>query len=472
MAPKIAKRLSDKVERNKDSAVTAKIAILGRPNVGKSTLFNRLVGRKLALVDDQPGVTRDRREGEGRLADLTFRVFDTAGLDAAPRGSLEDRMSAQSETAIADADLCLFVIDARAGVTPVDREFAAKLRRHGKPVIVLANKSEGRAGESGVLEAFSLGLGDPIAISAEHGEGMDALYEALILHVKGEERPEDEEDEEAQTEDRPLKLAVIGQPNAGKSTLVNTLLGSERVLTGPEAGITRDAIAIDWSWRGKPITLWDTAGIRRKSRVTGKVEKLAVADGLRAIRFADAVIVLIDASLEVERQDLTLADLAAQEGRAVILALSKWDMVDDKQKRLKDVKDDIAAILPEIRGVAIVPVSAHQEKGIDRLMEAVFAAVEKWNTRISTGQLNRWLETMLERNPPPAPSGRRIKIRYVTQVNARPPTFSLFGNQLEHLPESYVRYLMNGIRESFDLWGTPLRFNRRGGRNPFDRGKR
>jgi GTP-binding protein len=473
MTPKIAKRLSDKVERNKQSAVTAKVAILGRPNVGKSTLFNRLVGRKLALVDDQPGVTRDRREGEGRLADLTFRLFDTAGLDAAPRGSLEDRMSAQSETAVADADLCLFVIDARAGVTPVDREFAARLRRHGKPVIVLANKSEGRSGEAGVLEAFSLGLGDPIAISAEHGEGMDALYDALEPYVRGEEKGQDEdEEEEAEAEDRPLKLAVIGQPNAGKSTLVNTLLGSERVLTGPEAGITRDAIAIDWSWRGKPITLWDTAGIRRKSRVTGKVEKLAVADGLRAIRFADAVIVLIDASLEVERQDLTLADLAAQEGRAVILALSKWDTVDDKQKRLKDVKDDIAAILPEIRGVAIVPVSAHQEKGIDRLMEAVFAAVEKWNTRISTGQLNRWLETMLERNPPPAPSGRRIKIRYVTQVNARPPTFSLFGNQLEHLPESYVRYLMNGIRESFDLWGTPLRFNRRGSRNPFDRVKR
>src|SRR5437870_9506471 len=400
--------------------MSAKIAILGRPNVGKSTLFNRLVGRKLALVDDQPGVTRDRREGEGRLADLTFRLFDTAGLDAAPRGSLEDRMSAQSETAIADADLCLFVIDARAGVTPVDREFAAKLRRHGKPVIVLANKSEGRAGEGGVLDAYSLGLGDPIAISAEHGEGMDALYEALIPFVKGEEKPEDE-DEEEEAADRPLKLAIIGQPNAGKSTLVNALLGSERLLTGPEAGITRDAIAIDWSWHGKPITLWDTAGIRRKSRVTGKVEKLAVADGLRAIRFADAVIVLIDASLEIERQDLTLADLAAQEGRAVILALSKWDMVDDKQKRLKDVKDDIAAILPEIRGVAIVPVSAHQEKGIDRLIEAVFAAVEKWNTRISTGQLNRWLETMLERNPPPAPSGRRIKIRYVTQVNARPP---------------------------------------------------
>lgn len=447
----------------------AKVAILGRPNVGKSTLFNRLVGRKLALVDDQPGVTRDRREGEGHIFDLTFRLFDTAGLDAAPRGSLEDRMSAQSETAIADADVCLFVIDARAGVTPVDREFATKLRRHGKPVLVLANKAEGRAGESGVLEAFSLGLGDPIAISAEHGEGINELYEALQPYVKAAEEGDEEEED---TEGKPLKLAIIGQPNAGKSTLVNALLGAERVLTGPEAGITRDAIAIDWSWRGKPVTLWDTAGIRRKSRVTGKVEKLAVADGLRAIRFADAVVVLIDASIEIERQDLTLADLAAQEGRAVVLALSKWDLVEDKQKRLKDVKDDIADILPEIRGVTIVPISAHVEKGLDKLMEAVFAAVEKWNSRISTGQLNRWLETMLERNPPPAPSGRRIKIRYATQVSARPPTFSLFGNQLDHLPETYVRYLMNGLREAFELWGTPLRFNRRGGRNPFDKDKR
>jgi GTP-binding protein len=452
--------------------MTAKVAILGRPNVGKSTLFNRLVGRKLALVDDQPGVTRDRREGEGRLADLTFRLFDTAGLDSAPRGSLEDRMSAQSEAAIADADLCLFVIDARAGVTPVDREFAAKLRRHGKPVIVLANKSEGKAGQAGALEAFSLGLGDPVAISAEHGEGMDGLYEALVPYVKGEDKPEDDEEDDEEVANKPLKLAIIGQPNAGKSTLVNALLGSERVLTGPEAGITRDAIAIDWSWRGKPVTLWDTAGIRRKSRVTGKVEKLAVADGLRAIRFAEAVVILIDASIDIERQDLTLADLAAQEGRAVIIALSKWDMVEDKQKYLKKVKDDLADILPEIRGVTVVPVSAHQEKGLDRLMEAVFAAVEKWNSRVSTGQLNRWLETMLERNPPPAPSGRRIKIRYVTQVNARPPTFSLFGNQLDHLPESYVRYLMNGLRVTFELWGTPLRFNRRGGRNPFDKDKR
>jgi GTP-binding protein len=448
----------------------AKVAILGRPNVGKSTLFNRLVGRKLALVDDQPGVTRDRREGEAHLADLSFRLFDTAGLDDAPRGSLEDRMSAQSETAIADADVCLFVVDAKTGVTPVDREFAAKLRRYGKPVIVLANKAEGRAGEFGALDAFSLGLGDPIAISAEHGEGMNELYDALEPYVKRAEDSEETEDED--DENKPLKLAIIGQPNAGKSTLVNTLLGADRVLTGPEAGITRDAIAIDWSWRGKAVTLWDTAGIRRKSRVTGKIEKLAVADGLRAIRFADAIIVLIDASMEIERQDLTLADLAAQEGRAVVLALSKWDLVEDKQKRLKDVKDDIADILPEIRGVTIVPLSAQQEKGLDKLMEAVFAAVEKWNTRISTGQLNRWLEKMLERNPPPAPAGRRIKIRYATQVRARPPTISLFGNQLDHLPETYVRYLMNGLREDFELWGTPLRFNRRGGRNPFDKDKK
>jgi GTP-binding protein len=379
-------------------------------------------------------------------------------------------MSAQSETAIADADVCLFVVDAKTGVTPVDREFAAKLRRYGKPVIVLANKAEGRAGEFGALDAFSLGLGDPIAISAEHGEGMNELYDALEPYVKRTEDSEETEDED--DENKPLKLAIIGQPNAGKSTLVNTLLGADRVLTGPEAGITRDAIAIDWSWRGKAITLWDTAGIRRKSRVTGKIEKLAVADGLRAIRFADAIIVLIDASMEIERQDLTLADLAAQEGRAVVLALSKWDLVEDKQKRLKVVKEDIADILPEIRGVTIVPLSAQQEKGLDKLMEAVFAAVEKWNTRISTGQLNRWLEKILERNPPPAPAGRRIKIRYATQVRARPPTISLFGNQLDHLPETYVRYLMNGLREDFELWGTPIRFNRRGGRNPFDKGKK
>jgi GTP-binding protein len=441
------------------------VAILGRPNVGKSTLFNRLVGRKLALVDDQPGVTRDRREGEGSIADLTFRVFDTAGLDDAPRGSLADRMSAQSEAAVAAADLCLFVIDARAGVTPVDREFGERLRRSGKPVILLANKTEGKAADAGTLDAYSLGLGDPVPISAEHGEGMDGLYEALKVHLGEEE----EEQEEAPAEDRPLRLAIIGQPNSGKSTLVNALIGEERMLTGPEAGITRDAIAIDWQWNEKPIKLWDTAGIRRKSRVTGKLEKLAVADALRAIRFADAVIVLVDASLEIERQDLALADLVAQEGRAVVIALSKWDLVKDKQKRLRDIESDLEDVLPEIRGVPVITLSALQERGFDKLMEAVFAMVEKWGARISTGQLNRWLEATLERNPPPAPSGRRIKIRYATQVKSRPPTISLFGNQLDHLPETYIRYLMNGLRRDFDLWGVPIRFHRRSGKNPFDK---
>jgi len=454
--------------------MTATVAILGRPNVGKSTLFNRLVGRKIALVDNQPGVTRDRREGLGRIADLEFKLFDTAGLDEAPRGSLEDRMSNQSERAIKDADVALFVIDARAGVTPVDRDFAKRLRRSGKPVIVVANKAEGKAAGPGVLEAYELGLGDPIAISAEHGEGLDALYDALqpyAAKAKPDE-PEDGEvadDEEDDIAARPLRLAIIGQPNAGKSTLVNALLGEERVLTGPEAGITRDAIATEWSWQGRAIKLWDTAGIRRKSRVTGKVEKLAVADALRAIRFADCVIVLIDASLEIERQDLTLCDLVAQEGRAVVLALSKWDLVEDKQKRLRQVESDLEDVLPEIKGVPVVTLSAERNRGLDKLMKAVFQAVEIWNARISTSPLNRWLEATLERNPPPAPSGRRIKLRYATQARTRPPTFALFGNQLDKMPESYLRYLMNGLRKDFDLWGTPIRFSLRGGKNPYER---
>ena len=439
------------------------VAILGRPNVGKSTLFNRLIGRKLALVDDQPGVTRDRREGEGSIADLTFRLFDTAGLDEAPRGSLAERMSAHSEAAIAEADVGLFVIDARVGITPVDSEFSLRLRRTGKPVILVANKAESSAADAGILEAYGLGLGDPVPISAEHGEGMDALYERLRIHVR-----EDEEKEDA-VADRPLRLAVVGQPNSGKSTLINALIGEERMLTGPEAGITRDAISIDWQWQDRPIKLWDTAGIRRKSRVTGKLEKLAVADALRAIRFADAVIVLIDATQDIERQDLALADLVAEEGRAIVIGLSKWDLIADKQKRLKQVEDKLEDILPEIRGVPVVTLSAHQERGFERLMMGVSAAVEKWSARIPTGQLNRWLEAMIERNPPPAPSGRPIKIRYATQVKSRPPTITLFGNQLERLPESYIRYLMNGLRKDFELWGVPIRFHRRSGRNPYDK---
>jgi GTP-binding protein len=432
--------------------------------VGKSTLFNRLVGRKIALVDNQPGVTRDRREGEARLGDLRFRIFDTAGLDSVRGESLEARMSAQAETAADIADVVLFVIDARAGVTPSDREFAARLRRRGKPVILVANKTEGRGHESALLEAYELGFGEPLSVSAEHGEGLDQLYDAILPYT--EDKPAADAPEEG-----PLRLAIIGQPNAGKSTLVNVILGEDRMLTGPEAGITRDAISSDFEWRGQRIRLWDTAGIRRKSKVTGKIEKLAVSDALRAIRFAECVVVLIDASLPIERQDLALCDLVAGEGRAVVLALSKWDLVREKQKKLREVMSDLEDVLPEIRGVPVVTLSARQEKGIDKLLETVLVAMERWNRRIPTAQVNRWLEAAIERNPPPAPSGRRIKIRYGTQASTRPPTFALFGNQLSKMPESYVRYLMNGLRESFDLGGVPIRFSLRGGKNPFDKGR-
>ena len=446
--------------------MTATVAIMGRPNVGKSTLFNRLVGRKIALVDDQPGVTRDRREGEAKLGDLRFRIFDTAGLDDVKGDSLEARMSAQAETAVDDSDVVLFVIDARAGITPTDREFAVRVRRRGKPVILVANKTEGRGHEGGLIEAYELGFGEPLPISAEHGEGLDQLYDALLPYT--EEKPDVEGDDRG---DGPLRLAIIGQPNAGKSTLVNTILGEERMLTGPEAGITRDAISSDFEWRGNKIRLWDTAGIRRKSRVTGKIEKLAVSDALRAIRFAECVVVLIDASLPIERQDLTLCDLVAQEGRAVVLALSKWDLVEEKQKKLKEVQSDLEDVLPEIRGMPVVTLSSKQERGIDKLLEAVMGAMEKWGTRITTAQLNRWLEGVIERNPPPAPSGRRIKIRYATQASTRPPTFAIFGNQLSKMPESYTRYLMNNLRKDFELAGVPLRFSLRGGKNPFDKDK-
>ena len=450
--------------------MTFTVTILGRPNVGKSTLFNRLVGRKIALVDDQPGVTRDRREGVASIGDMRFRIFDTAGLDDAKKESLEARMSEQSVTAVREADLVFFVIDARVGITPIDRMFAEKIRKFGKPVRLIANKAEARMADAGVMESYSLGFGEPIAISAEHGEGIEGIYDAVAELLPEAEDVVAEETEEEELA-RPLRLAIIGQPNAGKSTLVNTMLGEERMLTGPEAGITRDAIATDWSWQGREVKLWDTAGIRRKSRVTGKIEKLAVSDALRAIRFADCVVVLIDASMVIERQDLALSDLVATEGRAVVLALSKWDLVEDKQKKLAEVHSDLEDVLPEIRGVPVVTLSSKQERGIDKLMKAVFEAVDRWSARITTSQLNRWLENALAKNPPPAPSGRRIKIRYATQASSRPPTFAVFGNQLSKMPDSYKRYLMNTLRKDFDLTGVPIRFSLRGGKNPFDKDK-
>jgi GTP-binding protein len=441
------------------------VAIVGRPNVGKSTLFNRLVGKKLALVDDRPGVTRDRREGDVNFGGLVFRIIDTAGLEQADADSLLGRMRAQTEAAILEADVVLFVIDARAGILPADQPFAELVRRAGCPVILIANKAESGAGLSGAYEAFSLGLGDPIPFSAEHGEGIGELHDAL-----SEVLPQpDEDDEDEDPSDRSLKVAIVGRPNAGKSTLINRMLGEERLLVGPEAGITRDSISLDWEWRGRRIKLHDTAGMRRKARIDDKLEKLAVSDGLRAVRFAEVVVVLLDATIPFEKQDLTIVDLIESEGRALVIGLNKWDLVADQNGLLKKLREDCTRLLPQVRGVPVVPLSGLAGEGIDKLMQAVVGAETVWNTRVSTSRINDWLSEATQRNPPPAVSGRRIKIRYATQVKARPPHFALFGNQLDGLPKSYTRYLVNGLREAFVLPGVPIRLSLRTSKNPFDK---
>jgi GTP-binding protein len=442
-----------------------RVAIVGRPNVGKSTLFNRLVGKRLALVDDMPGVTRDRREGHAKLGGFEFTAIDTAGLDDAAPESLAGRMRLQTVTAVRSADVALFLIDARAGVLPMDSHLAAMLRSTGKPIVLVANKAESRAGELGALEAFSLGLGDPISISAEHGTGLGDLADTLSGFVPGAKPAKPDE-----APAKPVKVAIIGQPNAGKSTLVNALIGEDRVLTGPEAGITRDTISIDWTWQGHSFRLFDTAGMRRRARVEEKVEKLAVADALRAVQYAEVVVLVIDVGAPFEKQDLQIADLVEQEGRALVIALDKWDTVVDRQKTRGEMLEKAKRLLPQLAGVELVPVSGVTGEGLDRLMAAVVKADATWNRRISTAKLNRWLIDMVERHPPPAVSGRRLKLRYLTQTKTRPPTFVVFCSRPDVLPDAYTRYLVNAMRTDFDLPGTPIRLILRKGENPFDRG--
>jgi len=467
--------------------MTFKAAIVGRPNVGKSTLFNRLAGRKLALVDDTPGVTRDRRLHAAKLYDLAFDVIDTAGLETAAAGSLQDRMREQTEIAIAEADVILFVIDARTGLIPDDRTFAETVRRSGKPVVLLANKAEARGSGEGTLEAWELGLGEPVPVSAEHGLGMPDLRDAIVdglgaARALGEDEPDEEAapdepligediadpDAEPEYDDsKPLRIAVVGRPNAGKSTLINALVGEERLLTGPEAGITRDSISVDWDWRGRRIKLFDTAGMRRKARVQEKLEKLSVADGLRAIRFAEVVIIVLDATIPFEKQDLQIADLIAREGRAPVIAFNKWDLIDEPQALLAELREKTTRLLPQLRGIRAVTVSAETGRGLDKLMDAVIDTHRTWNRRVSTGKLNRWLEGILAHHPPPAVAGRRLKIKYVTQAKTRPPGFVVSCSRPDAVPQSYVRYLVNSLRDAFDMTGVPIRVSLRGSDNPF-----
>jgi GTP-binding protein len=451
------------------------VIIIGRPNVGKSTLFNRLVGKKLALVDDQPGVTRDRRFGDASLLGLEFTIVDTAGWEDDDPSSLPGRMRMQTEASLDGADVALFVVDARAGITPLDEEIGRYLRGHDVPVILLANKAEGRAGDHGLFEAFALGFGDPVGVSAEHGEGMGDLFEALLPHIG--ETPEDDGAADAEDEEYDpravLKLAIVGRPNAGKSTLINRFLGEDRLLTGPEAGITRDSIAIDWSWtdpkdgEARPIRLIDTAGMRKKAQVVDKLEKMSVADARRAIDFAEVVVLLLDATRGLEHQDLKIASMVLEEGRALIIAINKWDVAEDASGLFNGVRQALDDGLAQVRGVPLVAVSARTGKGLDTLLQAAFTLRDAWSQRVPTAALNRWFDDALAANPPPAPGGRRIKLRYITQAKTRPPGFVLFGTRLDQLPESYRRYLVNGIRRELGFEAVPIRLTLRSPKNPF-----
>lgn len=455
------------------SAPLVKIAIVGRPNVGKSTLFNRLVGKKIAIVDDTPGVTRDRREGDARLGGVIFIAIDTPGLEEAPEAALEGRMRLQTEKAIEEAAASVFMIDARAGVTPLDQRFAQMLRESGKPVIVVANKAESSAGDSGVLDAWSLGLGEPIAMSAEHGQGFGELREALgeVIAAAPDGDAAGNESESWDDPLKPLRVAIVGRPNAGKSTLINRMIGEDRMLTGPEAGITRDSISIEWRWRGPdrewPIKLFDTAGMRKKAKVQSKLEKLSVADSLRAIQFAEVVVLLLASEAPLEKQDLQIADLVLREGRALVIAVNKWDLIEDKNLASKSVRELAETHLAQAPRVPIVFFSAETGKGVDKLMPAVTKTYVDWNARVKTPDLNNWLRAAVDKHPPPAVSGQRIKLRYIAQTKTRPPTFVAKCTRAEDVSNAYRRYLVNGIREAFDLWGVPIRLILDKPDNPF-----
>jgi GTPase len=462
-----------------------RVAIVGRPNVGKSTLFNRLVGRRLALVDDQPGVTRDRREGKAQLFDLEFVAVDTAGFEDGSAESLSGRMRAQTEAAVARARVALLVYDARAGITPLDEHFAAWLRRSGVPLILVANKAEGMQAEAGMNEGHALGFGEPIGLSAEHGLGLADLFQALAPHLLAppaepepkveaadECAPDDTDEDVIEAPAGPLKLAIVGRPNAGKSTLINRLLGEQRLVTGPEAGITRDSIAIDWDYQGRDgqvraVRLVDTAGLRKRAKVTEKVERLAAADSKLAIDFAEVVVLLLDATLGLESQDLRIADAVLSEGRALIIALNKWDVAIDQSKLFQGVRKALDDGLSQVRGVPLLTCSGETGKGLEALIEAAFETRGRWSRRVSTGALNRWFEAAVDRNPPPAPKGYRIKLRYVTQVATRPPSFVVFGNRTDALPASWQRYLSNSLADDLNFRGLPIRLSFRGGKNPY-----